>query len=102
DPPSNCDMRGLELPVFDYAHTATPLRCAVIGGYVYRGTRFPLLLGTYLYADLCSAEVFGLAEVAPNDWENTLLDPGAFSPLTFGEGIDRELYIGGSDGNVYQ
>jgi glucose/arabinose dehydrogenase len=102
DPPSNCDMRGLDLPVFDYPHTATPPRCAIIGGYVYRGTRFPLLIGTYLYADLCSGEVFGLAETAPHTWENTLLTTDTFSPLTFGEGIDRELYIGGNVGNVYQ
>jgi VCBS repeat-containing protein len=102
NPPSNCDTSGLELPVFDYAQTTTPRRCSIIGGYVYRGTRFPLLLGTYFYADLCSGEIFGLAEVAPDDWENTLLHTSNFSPLTFGEGIDRELYIGGTDGNVYQ
>jgi glucose/arabinose dehydrogenase len=102
NPSSNCDTNGLALPVFDYAHTTTPERCSIIGGYVYRGTRLPLLIGTYLYADLCSGEIFGLAETAPDIWENTLLHTSNFSPLTFGEGIDQELYIGGADGNVYQ
>jgi VCBS repeat-containing protein len=102
DPPGDCDPNGLELPVFDYGHSLAPDRCSIIGGYVYRGTRLPLLLGTYLYADLCSGEIFGLAEVAPGNWQNMLLATGVFSPLTFGAGIDQELYIGSADGNVYQ
>jgi glucose/arabinose dehydrogenase len=101
DPPNGCDMRGLVLPVFEYAQTNDPFRCAIIGGYVYRGDRFPALTGTYIYADLCSGEIFGLKETSAGIWENTLLHTGSFRPLTFGEDVDRELYIGGDDGNVY-
>lgn len=100
-PPGNCDQRGLELPVFVYAHTSAPSRCAIIGGYVYRGQRFPALFGTYLYADLCSGEIWGLRETAPGVWGSTLLHTAPFFPATFGEDVHHELYIGGDDGKVY-
>jgi glucose/arabinose dehydrogenase len=102
NPPQNCDMAGLELPVFEYAHGGLPFRCAIIGGYVYRGSGVPALVGTYLYADLCSGEIFGLKEVSPGTWESVLLHDSAFRPLTFGEDVGHELYIGGDDGKVYR
>jgi glucose/arabinose dehydrogenase len=48
-------------PVFDYPHTDpggdAANGCAIIGGYVYRGTLAPELAGRYLYADLCTSEL---------------------------------------------
>ena len=102
DPPSACDMRGLVLPVFEYAIGSSPLRCAIIGGYVYRGARLPALQGVYVYADWCSGEIFGLTQTTPGTWTSTLLHTGSFRPLGFGEGVDHELYIGGDNGTVYQ
>jgi glucose/arabinose dehydrogenase len=100
DPPNNCDMRGLVLPVFTYANASA--RCAIIGGYVYRGTRFPALAGVYLYADLCSGEIFGLTQTATGVWESRLLFTSSAGILTFGEDVNGEVYVGGDDGNVYQ
>jgi glucose/arabinose dehydrogenase len=100
NPADACDMRGLVLPVFEYALGGP--RCAIIGGYVYRGARVPALQGIYVYADWCSGEIFGLAQTAPDTWTNTLLHTSTFRPLGFGEGVDHELYIGGDDGMVYQ
>jgi glucose/arabinose dehydrogenase len=102
NPASGCDVRGLTFPVFVYAHTTSPARCSIIGGYVYRGRRFPALSGMYLYADLCSGEIFGLTRTASGTWQSDLLFTGDFMPLTFGEDVDGELYVGGEDGNVYQ
>ena len=101
DPP-DCDTRDLVLPVHEYARGGEPFRCAIIGGYVYRGTRFPALAGTYVYADLCSGEIFGLEEIASGTWQNIRLHTSNFSPLTFGEDVNRELYLGADTGNVYQ
>jgi glucose/arabinose dehydrogenase len=100
NPPTNCEAPGLERPVVVYANSGG--RCAIIGGYVYRGTRLPALVGTYLYADLCSGEIFGLTEVAPDIWQSTLLMDTGRQPLTFGQDVRNELYLGSGDGTVYQ
>ena len=100
NPPSNCETPGLERPVAVYATSGG--RCAIIGGYVYRGTRLPALTGMYLYADLCSGEIFGLAQVTPGVWQSTLLLSSGLSILTFGEDVRHELYVGSGDGTVYQ
>jgi len=100
NPPTGCEAPGLERPVAVYATGGG--RCAIIGGYVYRGTRLPALTGMYLYADLCSGEIFGLAEVAPGVWQSTLLMDTNLRPLTFGQDVHHELYLGSDDGTVYQ
>ena len=40
--------------------TATTHGCAVIGGYVYRGTAQPALAGRYLFADYCSGAIWAI------------------------------------------
>jgi hypothetical protein len=48
-------------PVFDYPHDGSGGEvahgCAIIGGYVYRGSLAPEISGRYLYADLCTAQL---------------------------------------------
>ena len=101
DPPEQCDQSGLDLPIITYSHDDSD-RCAIIGGYVYRGMRFPVLFGTYLYADYCSREIFGMDEAAPGERVNTVLFTHNSDPLSFGEDFDGELYITDIDGNVWR
>ncbi|HUQ44426.1 MAG TPA: PQQ-dependent sugar dehydrogenase, partial [Candidatus Limnocylindria bacterium] len=56
-----CATEGLTLPVTDYGRD---LGCTVIGGYVYRGSDFPFLRGTYLFADYCSGNIFAIDAAA--------------------------------------
>jgi glucose/arabinose dehydrogenase len=78
-------------PVFEYAHRGG--RCAVIGGYVYRGTEIPALDGIYLYGDLCDGRVRTLVRrpdgVAPGPNLGIRVDALA----SFGEDAAGELYI---------
>ncbi len=57
-PKTGCKKTGLKLPVAAYTHSNG--RCSVTGGYVYRGSAVPALVGTYVYGDFCSGEIFGL------------------------------------------
>jgi glucose/arabinose dehydrogenase len=76
------------LPVAEYSHDAG---CAVTGGYVYRGTRQPSMLGTYLFGDYCSGTIWTLPEVdglTPRPLAETGLRISSF-----GEGEDGEIYL---------
>jgi glucose/arabinose dehydrogenase len=98
---ANCDSAGLELPVLQYS-TRT-VGCAVVGGFVYRGSAINGLNGNYFYSDNCGGWIksfkleFGQA-TQRFDWE--LGDVGAV--LSFGEDGHRELYVLSANGNVYQ
>ena len=98
---SSCSSTGLVLPAVEYDHSNG--QCAVIGGFVYRGTRFPALAGQYFYADLCAGWVrsfsyAGGAVTGQTSW-NLDLSPG--SPLSFGEDVRGELYLL-TGGGVYR
>jgi glucose/arabinose dehydrogenase len=92
---SRCDMRGLELPIAEYA-TANG-RCAIIGGYVYRGHRIEALRGIYLYADYCSGEIWGL-----RGREQRVLLDSKLAVSSFGEDEAGEVYVVDHKGAVYR
>jgi glucose/arabinose dehydrogenase len=88
------------LPVFEYSHDTGG--CAVIGGFVYRGTKIPDLVGTYLYADNCLAPIGGLrlAEGAGDKATHIDIGLGVGGTSTFGQDVDGEIYVLGLDGTV--
>ena len=85
-PRQGCERTGLELPRTQYRHIGG--RCSVTGGYVYRGQEIPALRATYLFADYCSGEIFGLRAGR----RSVLLDTG-LSISSFGEDEAGELYV---------
>ncbi len=85
-----CSTEGLTLPAAEYSHA---LGCAVTGGYVYRGTRFPALRGLYLYGDFCSGIVWALARSASGDWTAAEVGQTGASISSFGEDESGELYL---------
>ena len=52
-----CESEGLEPPVAGYSHDEG---CAAIGGYVYRGSRYPEIEGAYIFGDFCSGTIWAL------------------------------------------
>lgn len=44
-------------PIVTYAHAGG--RCSITGGQVYRGRAIPALVGTYVFGDFCTGEIFG-------------------------------------------
>jgi glucose/arabinose dehydrogenase len=87
-------------PVYEYPHDGTT--CAVTGGYVYRGTDIPALVGAYVFADFCrgALEAFVLRDgVAKAHRE---LGPMVDGAASFGEDADGELYVLSLSGPVYR
>ena len=85
-PLEGCERAGLEPPLTEYRHKDG--RCAVTGGYVYRGDALPELSGAYLFADYCSGEIWGQRQGR----RELLLDTD-LSIAAFGEDEAGELYV---------
>ncbi len=94
----DCDQADYALPVFSYEHRGS---AAVIGGFVYRGTRLPQLQGAYLYADYLDGRIWALRHENGQVIENRLLaiSPSLISSL--GEDEAGEIYVLATDGPTY-
>lgn len=99
DPPTLCNTQGLELPIAEYDHS---LGCSVTGGYVYRGTQYPALIGHYLFGDYCSGRIWSLTENSSGRWTMRQLIDSPFSISSFGEDEQGELYVVHYGGAIYR
>jgi len=103
NPATNCPAasEGVPLidPVAEYSHA---LGNSVTGGYVYRGTAIPSLVGRYVFGDFGSGRIFGLI---PNEagtlQVQELLSTGALIS-SFAEGNDGELYYVNYSGSLFR
>ena len=86
-------------PVFEYAHTQG--RCAVTGGYVYRGQAIPNLTGAYVFGDFCIGALQAMRADAGNvtHWP---LGPIVPNLSSFGQDASGELYAMSLSGGVYR
>jgi glucose/arabinose dehydrogenase len=92
-PATNCDQTGLVLPVTEIEH---PAGCAIIGGYVYRGTQYPAINGAYFFTDYCTGTIWALTRDASGAWVQipVIASPSSYAGYSsFGEDLSGELYI---------
>jgi glucose/arabinose dehydrogenase len=87
-----CNRTGLTLPVIDYVNPTEG--CSVTGGYVYRGSAIPGIVGHYFYSDYCSKFLRSFrysngVAVDRIDWGVTA--PG--NVASFGVDFAGELYL---------
>jgi glucose/arabinose dehydrogenase len=76
--------------------------CAVIGGYVYRGTAVPGARGRYFYGDNCSGAVWSL-RVVSGKARTVRREPFRLEGLaSFGEDSRGELYAVTLGGSLYR
>jgi glucose/arabinose dehydrogenase len=97
-----CNLSGATAPVFAYPHhdpgDGSAFGCAIIGGYVYRGTQIPELSGRYLYADLCTGEIRSIQLGLPRALgDRAETGEFAINPNSFGEDSNCELYVTNSN-----
>ncbi|MCB0451832.1 MAG: PQQ-dependent sugar dehydrogenase [Aequorivita sp.] len=93
----NCPPQSeLTFPIAEYTHTGG--NCSITGGYVYRGSMYPAISNLYFFGDYCSGRI-GTVDSSGN-----LQDYGTFSGswVSFGEDINKELYIIDIGGSIYK
>ena len=93
---AGCDESPYVKPIAEYGHDQG---CAVIGGYVYRGTRQPILRGVYVFSDNCSGILFTLQVDTGRNAPKVVLDSGE-SISSFGVGDDGEIYAADLGGGI--
>jgi glucose/arabinose dehydrogenase/mono/diheme cytochrome c family protein/regulation of enolase protein 1 (concanavalin A-like superfamily) len=101
-------------PIIDYQHSGVDGSC-VVGGYVYRGTEFPELVGKYIFGDNMTGNVWYLdetqappkkiflAQMPDGVGQNSGNDYRGLS--SFGQDANHELYLcqmGTTLGKIYK
>jgi glucose/arabinose dehydrogenase len=85
------EPEGAIPPVAEYLHDDG--RCAVIGGFVYRGTAIDGLQGAYVYGDFCDGTVRALVIRQGVVVQDRSLGAHLYGMASFGEGADGEIYV---------
>jgi glucose/arabinose dehydrogenase len=100
NPPSGCSSSGKVVPIVEYTHASG--NCSVTGGYVYRGTLYPVLQGGYLFGDYCSGRFWTVSAAAASPATPVFLAQSALSISSFGEDEAGEVYAVFHEGYVYR
>jgi len=87
-------------PVYEYPHATGG--CAVTGGYVYRGSAIPDLVGGYVFGDFCLGRVQALRVRQGQDPQVVDLGVSASSLASFGQDDAGELYVLSLEGGVFK
>ena len=86
-----CDSTGFTPPIAVYGHDVGN---AIVGGYVYRGSRAPWLYGAYIYGDYGSGRLWMLRYANGTVTVDSMIFGGAGSEMSsFGVDQQNELYI---------
>lgn len=84
-------------PIVEYPHRkkegARDPDLSITGGYVYRGTKYPGLVGWYLYGDYVSGRIWGLKQENGKLIKNAELLHQDCNPSSFGVDKDGEIYL---------
>lgn len=100
-PATGCSTTGKRLPLAVYGHGATG-NCAVVGGFAYRGSRYPALAGLYLFGDYCSGRIWRVAAGGASRQSPVLLRDTSLMISAFGEDQAGELYVADyASGRIY-
>jgi len=102
NPPSGCNRSGKVLPIVEYTHAGG--NCAIVGGYVYRGSKYSHLRGAYFYSDNCSGRIWAMdADAALRGTARTrLVMDTSLAVSSFGEDAAGELFVCDLSGTIYR
>jgi glucose/arabinose dehydrogenase len=96
--PCKGDEGTITTPIAEYGRD---LGCTVIGGYVYRGSRYPFLQGAYLSADYCTGTIFAIDSTSTELVAPVVVGSGSGGQISaFGDDADGELYVTNLGGEI--
>ena len=87
---NSCDSDELVPPVAEYGRDGG---CSVTGGYIYRGSRNPSLVGAYVYGDFCTGRIWALRHDGSRVTEQEEIVDSDLQISSFAEGPDGEVYV---------
>jgi glucose/arabinose dehydrogenase len=93
----DCNDSGLMNPIFEYSQRSGDR--SITGGYVYRGTENPSIIGKYIFGDFVSGRIWAFDE---DGGSNRILAETGLGITSFGTDADQELYVCAFDGNIYK
>ncbi len=101
--PNDCATNELLIEPIHVYRTGGPDGASITGGFVYRGSTSPALVGHYIYGDYVSQKIWSLSSNDTNEWTNQELLNSGIRISTFGEDESGELYVAGhSQGKIFQ
>jgi glucose/arabinose dehydrogenase len=89
-------------PVFVYPHNIATGGFSVTGGYVYRGSEFPAMVGYYICSDYVSANAWLIKTDGMGGWNVSQQAGLPGSIAGFGEDENAVLYAVGLNGVIYK
>lgn len=93
------EPRRMTGPVAEFNHDDN--RCAVIGGYAYRGPSYDFAHGIYLYSDFCGGQVYGIKRLSGGRYVSARV--GTVGSVTgYGENDRGEIYAVSQGGSLYR
>ncbi len=98
NPPSGCSTAFTD-PITEYDHT---VGASITGGYVYRGSAVPDLVGWYVFGDFVSGRIFAIPADTPSFVAPTELLDTTIPIATFAEDTDGELFVVSYGGTIFQ
>lgn len=99
NPSSGCSTAGLTDPITEYGRS---LGNSITGGYVYRGTAIPSMVGQYLFGDFGSGRLWAVPANSPIGTAPAEIADTAHSISAFGQGVNGELYVVDYGGTIHQ
>jgi glucose/arabinose dehydrogenase len=94
--PTPCNGAGLIDPILQYPRTEG---ASITGGYVYRGTAIPALVGRFIYADFITGRIWAVGDdPVTGAARSQLLADTTLGIATFGELADGELLVADFNG----
>lgn len=96
-------MSSYTFPVFDVGRSNATGAKSITGGFVYRGTQYPNLVGKYIFCDYITDNCWTLEPDGSGGWTSELFNSsGMVNCSSFGEAENGELYALNLNGIIYE